>query len=117
MKRSNAIITAFIGTVLLAGVLWAVQAHLSSNWVGHRGFHPGASMMGFGGMGIMMLLFWGVILILIVAAISRFFQIDVQKDRKPVASLDPLEILKQRYARGEIDSTEFQTKMSDLSKP
>ncbi len=53
--------------------------------------------------GIMMLIFWGVILALIVMAV-RWFANDRPSGRK---STDAMDILNSRFAKGEIDEDEF----------
>jgi putative membrane protein len=70
------------------------------------------SMMG-GGMGIIMIIFWalliGAFLFLISGAINGIRNIK-SKNEVPTS----IEILKQRYARGEIDRDEFEEKRRDL---
>jgi putative membrane protein len=84
-------------------------------WPMSQGGYGG--MMGYGGygMGLGMLLFWGLIVFAIVSLIGGAFS----KTRLPNAFLDQshdvLEILKERYARGEIDKTEFDAKRRDLN--
>ncbi len=51
-----------------------------------------------GGMGILMILFWGVVLLALVLLISA-----AMSGRRSVDDEDLLEIIKRRYARGEID--------------
>jgi putative membrane protein len=70
------------------------------------GMHPmwGAGMM------LMMLVFWGVVIVGIVLGIRWL----VSQGRPP-SSDTALEILRQRYARGEIDKQEFEGKKRDLS--
>ena len=71
-------------------------------------------MSGWNGFGILgwipMLLFW-VLLILGVVALFRYLGKSGQHD----GSKTPLEILKERYAKGEIDKKEFEYKKKDLS--
>jgi len=65
---------------------------------------------GFGmGGGLMMLVFWGIIIFLIVIAV-RWFTVGKPESREP----DALDILKQRFARGEIDEEEFQKRKNTL---
>jgi len=66
---------------------------------------------GGGGMGIGMLLFWGLIIAAIVV-LARGFRGVSRGDG--VRNRTPLEILGERYARGEIDKTEFEQKRRDL---
>jgi len=72
------------------------------------GMHP---MWGVGGVGmmLMMLVFWGVVIVGIVLGIRWL----VSQGRPP-SSDTALEILRQRYARGEIDKQEFEAKKRDL---
>jgi putative membrane protein len=65
-------------------------------------------MWGMGGFGgIMMLLFWGLIIVGIILVIRHFTSGQGQGNQAGV-DRDPLQILKERYARGEIDTDEFE---------
>lgn len=66
--------------------------------------------MGFGW--IFMILFWGV-LILAIAALAKWL---MQQPPGVGSSGDkmPLQILQERYARGEIDQEEYEQKRQDL---
>ncbi len=85
-------------------------------WTMGRGGY-GGHMMGYGsgyGMGIGMLLFWGLIVFIIVSLVTGSLS-GAKHPRAPAGqSDDALEILKKRYARGEIDKTEFETLRRDL---
>ena len=75
-------------------------------------------MGGFGwwGMGfgvILMLLFWLFIALGIVALI-RWLQSQPSPDRG-ARGKTPLEIIQERYARGEIDKEEYEQKKQDLA--
>ena len=72
--------------------------------------HP---MWGWGwgvGMMAMMLLFWGVMLVAGIAGIRWF----IGQSKTPRADA-AMEILRERFARGEIDKDEFETKKRELS--
>lgn len=77
------------------------------------GMHPMGWMGGMWGIGMMfmMLLFWFLVIAGLILAV-RWFLSD-QKERR--GSDSALEILRQRYARGEINQEEFETKKKDLS--
>ncbi|MFN3750272.1 MAG: SHOCT domain-containing protein [Thiobacillus sp.] len=61
------------------------------------------------GAGLGMLLFW-LIPILLVVLVVRY----LLGDRAGKAEQTPLDILKTRYARGEIDEEEYQRKKREL---
>ena len=72
---------------------------------GYEGWGAG-SMMGWFGGGIMMILFWVAIIFFVVWFVrNKTNEIDNKK---------ALDILKERYARGEIDKKEFEEKKKDI---
>lgn len=82
---------------------------------------PGGGMMGWGGFGgygmgfvgwIFMLLFWGLIIVGLVLVVRWLWD----QGRPGTGGADsPLEILKRRYARGEISKEEFDRMKQDLA--
>ena len=76
---------------------------------GYDGFGYG----GFG-MGIGMLFFWGLIIVAIVLLV-RGFGGRTGGDTPRLPEKTALDILRERYARGEIDKAEFEEKRRDLS--
>jgi len=75
--------------------------------------HMGNGMgwvMGFGG--IFMILFWVVIIAVVVVLAGWLFGGFGQGDKSRVKSA--LDVLKERYARGEIKREEFEQKKRDL---
>ena len=71
--------------------------------------HP--MMWGMWGIGmmLMMLVFWGLVIAGVVLGIRWLVSQGRESRTDPV-----LEILRQRYARGEINKEEFETKRRDL---
>lgn len=67
----------------------------------------GIPMMGYGGFGLLgwlsMIIFW-ILLILGVVALIRY-----------LSRSGPIDILKERFARGDIDKKEFEERKKDLS--
>ena len=70
--------------------------------------------MGWGAMGIGMLLFWGLI-IAAIAILARGFGGRPAGNEPRLSEKKPLDILGERYARGEINKSEFEEKRRDLS--
>jgi putative membrane protein len=94
--------------------------------VSQRGEYPpgwGSGMMGGWGYGIMgwlgpimMLVFWGLIILALILVV-RWLWSSSQKKPEQVKQESPLDILKRRYASGEIDREEFELKKKDLAAP
>jgi putative membrane protein len=76
------------------------------DWAGSHGW------MGFGW--ILMALFWGLVIVGIVALI-RWASANGSQNRKEPEHT-PLEVLKKRYARGEIDHEEYEQMRRDLEQ-
>jgi putative membrane protein len=68
--------------------------------------------------GLMMLLFWGGIIFLVVWVVQSLARRDSGETRPPSTSARPTpeEIVKERYARGEINRDEFERMMRDLER-
>ena len=73
-------------------------------------------MNGMGGFGMGFgWLFWIVILVLVIWAVIRLVNASQNRDVPPVSREEsPLDILKKRYARGEISQEEFERMKKDL---
>lgn len=105
------IISSFIGKGL------ALQESGNNGWhMMGRNMMDGWGMGGFGGF--FMIIFWIVVIIGAVYLIKLVIQNTQSKgdpsDRGRSDNLRPIDILKQRYARGEIDKKEFEEKKRDL---
>ncbi len=84
-------------------------------------WHIGPDMMGSWGMGwfggIFMIVFWILIIVGLILVIKWLFQATGRgRTLGNDGSSKALEILKERYARGEIDKTEFEEKKKDLTQ-
>jgi putative membrane protein len=86
---------------------------------GYRDWHMGPGMMGGWGMGwwfgmIFMLLFWGLVIVGLVLLIKWLVQ-TTRKGGVSNGGTRALDILKERYARGEINKEEFEDKKRVLT--
>ena len=115
MNKNTKTILIIIGVVLVVfGILPLIFGGLSgwNNW-GTMG--PG--MMGSFGwwwlMPIFVIVFWALVIAGIVILIRSITK-GIRTDSSPKQSDSPMEILKQRYARGEINKQEFEEKKKDL---
>jgi putative membrane protein len=100
MKRTVLLFANLLG---LPGIAWA-QSPSWEPW----GMHP---MWGLWGIGMMlfMLVFWGVVVAGIIITV-RWLMHQGRGSRSDGA----LDILRERYARGEIDREEFLARKRDL---
>ncbi len=85
-------------------------------WMHGFGFGWGGMILG----GLMMLLFWGVIIALVVFAVRALTRSGSGQTTPPAGSPgetrdQALEILRERYARGEITKDEYTTMRQDLT--
>ena len=134
MNRPNIWISVGISVGLIAAGIW-VLSYFGFGYgygYGHGGWPMGHMMGGYGGMmgygygqgnggygnamGFVPLVFWGVIILAIaLVAVGVFSRSYRNPGGQHNFSGDSLEILRQRYARGEINQEEFESKRRDLS--
>ncbi len=108
MRRIWRCLLAAVVVWVTPGAVLAQERVYEWGW----GMHPVAWMWGAWGigMGLLMLVFWGLVIAGIVVGI-RWLVTQGRESRSDSA----LEILRQRYARGEINKDEFEAKKRDLS--
>ena len=95
--------------IVLPLVVGAISGWQSGSW-GMMG--PG--MMGFGWMWLFPV-FWIVIVGLIIWAVVAAVRKPGQSESSARSADSALEVLKKRYARGEIDKQEYEEKKKDLA--
>ena len=119
MKYIKSLTTGAIAVTALSIVLFSSTAALAQ-WGDNRGWHMGPGMMGGWGMGwfggIFMMVFWILVLVGLVFLIKWLVQTTNRVKSDAGNGNRALEILKERYARGEIDTAEFETMKLALSK-
>lgn len=111
-RRLTNMLTAL--PVLLASVpaLAQAPAERPGNW--HPGWDWGWGHMIFGSL--MMVLFWGGIILAIVLAVRWLGGSSSHGGAPPPQGRRPLDILQERFARGEIDRDEFEERKRLLSE-
>ncbi len=89
------------------------QSGRYDNWHMGRGMMGGWGMGWFGG--IFMIIFWILILVALVYFIKWLIQSSGRRHSNVAGGNRALEILQERYARGEIDKAKFEIMKMDLS--
>ena len=101
---------------VLAVNVWALpvfaQADVGRGLYEHHDF--GVGMMLFGGL--MMIAFWGGIIVLIVFVVRGLSGGGSTRRDRQAGSQAALDILQERYARGEIDHDEFERRKQLLTE-
>jgi putative membrane protein len=107
MERVEQWLIVLIAGWLPPGTALAQERYYEWSWE----MHPMWWMWGAWGIGmiLIMLLFWGVVIVGLIVGVRWLFS-----QSKESRSDSALEILRQRYARGEINKEEFEAKKRDL---
>ena len=113
MTSKKIIYIGFISFLLLLGSQSLFNDAIVG-WGDYNGWHMGPGMMGGWGMGWIMLLFWILVLVGLILIIKWLLQM-TSEDKKLTGGGRAIDILKERYARGEIDKAEFQAIKKDLA--
>ena len=117
-QKTSTLISLGISVALVAAGIWFLYNHPNYLFFGRGNWHMPYHMMTGGGMGIIMMLFWVAIIAALVLLISGLFSNhpsqDSGREASRNASADALEILKRRYASGEIDKTQYDAMKRDL---
>jgi putative membrane protein len=114
-RKTSTLLSIGISAALVAGAIWFLLNHHNNMWA--SGYwqqmpHGRGMMIGGAGMGFLMILFWAVVVIALVMLITAIFS--GRRASSPTRSA--LEILQERYARGEIDKRRFDAMRRDLEQ-
>jgi putative membrane protein len=116
MKHLKTLWAAFYALMVPFAVLFPYNYTLAQSG-GYGGRNMGPGMMGEWGMGwfgmIFMMIFWVLIIVGLVFLIKWLIQ--NTRGTKSEGGSKAFDILKERYARGEIDRTEFEAMKKDLA--
>ena len=117
-RITSTLMSLGISVALIAAGIWFLYNHPTYMGFGANEWTmPHHMMMGGGRMGFMMILFWVVLLTAVVLLVSGLMtrrRFDDQSDDKLMTVSDALNILKQRYASGEISKVEYENMKQDL---
>jgi putative membrane protein len=108
VKKSNVLITVAITVAVLAGAFFVYRQCVPFYGGRYGGYHMG------GGLWFVMPLFWVLLIVAAFSLLGRSSCNPMEQDRLLPDPPDALEILKQRYAKGEIDKAEFRAKAADI---
>ena len=111
LRRKWQACLALPGIFLLFKPLNAFAQRYHGSWLSHPGMTMGWGM-GIFGM-IFMIVFWGLIILGVVFLVKWLFG-SGNRGANDQSTARALEILKERYARGEIDKDEFEARKQDL---
>lgn len=108
---------AVIVMLVVIGVSGPVVAHTGDDGFHHHdgwmGTHGGMGGWMLGGVGFLWMLLWALVLIGIPVALVYLLVIR-RKSTDETPPDDALALLRRRYAQGEIDEEEFETRRSKL---
>jgi len=118
MKKVNAKGLGFFLVLFLFNLSYPLKA-AQAQWGQFGDWHMGPGMMGGWGMGwfggIFMIVFWILILVGLVFVIKWIAQTTSKKGDGGQRDSRAIDILKERYARGEIDKGQFDAIKRDLA--
>ncbi len=113
MSSKKVIYLSFTIFLILLGPL-SLFNYAFAGWGNFSGWHMGPGMMGGWGMGWIMLLFWILVLVGLILIIKWLLQM-TSGDKKLTGASSAIDILKERYARGEINKAKFEAIRKDLA--
>ena len=106
-------------TTLLAASFFAPWNFASAQGGRYNDWHMGPGMMGNWDMGwfggIFMIFFWVLIIVGLILTIRWLFQVTGRSRPDGSSASRAIEVLKERYARGEINRSEFEAMKKDLA--
>ncbi len=111
-------LTAGMITAAVLSIVFFPSVEAEAQGGANQGWYMGPGMMGGWGMGwlggIFMMIFWVLVLAGLVFLIKWLIQSTNRANSDAGSGNRALEILKERYARGEIDSAEYEEKKKVL---
>jgi putative membrane protein len=109
---ANRFILFLLSALVATPVVEALAQGERPEWMWHTSWGWGHMIFGMA----MMILFWGAIIALIVLLVRWLWGHAGPQSPSPTAHKTPLDILKERFARGEIDKEEYEERRKLLSE-
>jgi len=106
-----------IGWMPMMNMMWGGLPAGQTGWSSPFGNNNSTNNMmnfgfgGFGGFGFIFMIIWWVLIVAGIVALVKW----LMNQGRDGSSKSALDILKERYARGEIDKNEFENRKKDLS--
>ena len=114
-RKASTLLSLGVSAILIAAAIWLLYRHNAGMWMGNQQWGMGYHHMTGGGMGIVMIIFWIVLIGALALLVSGAVNGIRGSHQNGYESQKPLEILKQRYARGEIEKDEYEDKRRSLT--
>ncbi len=117
-RKTSTLISLGVSVALIATGIWFLNNYQHYFGYGNGGWvMPHHMMMGGGGRGIIMILFWVAVLTALGLLLSGMITRSSSSEdtvRNDSVDFNALEILKRRYASGEISKLEYESMKQDL---
>ena len=112
-RKTSTLLSIGLSAALVAAAIWFLFNHHRNMWASGYWQMPHAQgmMIGGAGLGFLMILFWGVVIVALVMLVSALF---TGRRSSSSEAESPLDILRKRYARGEIDKARYDAMRRDL---
>jgi putative membrane protein len=109
--KKNTLMSLGISLALIAAGIWFLSYHMNFLNYGNSGWNMTNHMMiGGGSMGIVMILFWLAVIAAIALVVSGLLSgTHAAGSAERSSPPDSQDILKRRYANGEIDDSQYET--------
>ena len=116
-RTTSTLLSLGVSAILIAAGILFLYDCSTEIWTDNgrgwaMGFH---GLMGGGGMGVVMVIFWAVLSTAFVLLISSAVTGILVSNQNEDDTLNELEILKASFARGEIDKTEYNNRRRDIA--
>jgi uncharacterized membrane protein len=116
-RTTSTLLSLGVSAILIAAGILFLYGCNTEIWTenGRRwamGFH---GLMGGGGMGVVVIIFWTVLITAFILLISGAVTGILSSKQNVDDTQNALEILKARYAHSEIDKTEYDNRRRDIA--